>query len=578
MTYLTNRIVIICVIFLYNTIHSQDSIPSIHQIRYIDSLSEIAKKDLIGNGDLLKKLLTLSRELNYPKGELQNLVNLGIYYTNNSMIDSANVVYEKGENLIKKHQDLEFILPHIYNNKANILTHQAFHYQALKYYHKTLEINLRQKDRKTAIITKMNILNCHLKLGEPDKVLAYSKELLENRDVIEQEGLRYRLYSSLALAHFDKKEYGKAINWWNANLESIQNSDKKGEISYIMTSIADAYRSLGNHEIALEKSIEAKKIIHNKPELSSYAAINSLVLGKIYNSLDNPKEAIIHFNNAILQNPDDPMDIAFAYESLGAIYKKTNNWKASSNYYQKYGSLIDSLYNKRNEDISKISEGKIQLIEEEYKNELLTRDNDILSYKNEKQRLYIISLYIGLFSFLLFLLSFALYKKYHRSEKQIELLKENEKNILEKHIQSKEEEFLATMISVNEKLNKLSTIKKYLSSAIKYNNHDEILEAEKRLSQFISSTSDLGILKNRIESQYPGITAQINAHYPDLSTNDIRHCLLIKLNLSIKESAQLLGVSVHAVKMARKRVKKKISIPEDVSLKEHLRDIVEATV
>ncbi|TSE09393.1 MULTISPECIES: tetratricopeptide repeat protein [Aquimarina] len=578
MTYLTNRIVIICVIFLYNTIHSQDSIPSIHQIRYIDSLSEIAKKDLIGNGDLLKKLLTLSREVNYPKGELQNLVNLGIYYTNNSMIDSANVVYEKGENLIKKHQDLEFILPHIYNNKANILTHQAFHYQALKYYHKTLEINLRQKDRKTAIITKMNILNCHLKLGEPDKVLAYSKELLENRDVIEQEGLRYRLYSSLALAHFDKKEYGKAINWWNANLESIQNSDKKGEISYIMTSIADAYRSLGNHEIALEKSIEAKKIIHNKPELSSYAAINSLVLGKIYNSLDNPKEAIIHFNNAILQNPDDPMDIAFAYESLGAIYKKTNNWKASSNYYQKYGSLIDSLYNKRNEDISKISEGKIQLIEEEYKNELLTRDNDILSYKNEKQRLYIISLYIGLFSFLLFLLSFALYKKYHRSEKQIELLKENEKNILEKHIQSKEEEFLATMISVNEKLNKLSTIKKYLSSAIKYNNHDEILEAEKRLSQFISSTSDLGILKNRIESQYPGITAQINAHYPDLSTNDIRHCLLIKLNLSIKESAQLLGVSVHAVKMARKRVKKKISIPEDVSLKEHLRDIVEATV
>ncbi len=564
--------------FFYSIIHSQDSTPSAHQIRYIDSLSQIAKKDLIGNGDLLKRLLNISREANYHKGELQNLVNLGIYYTNNSMIDSANIVYEKAENLIKQHRHLEYMLPHIYNNKASILTQQAFYYKALKYYHKILEISLRQNDRKTEIITKMNILNCHLKLGEPDKVLAYSKELLEDSDVIEKEDLRYRLYTNLALAHFDKKEYGKAINWWNANLESIKNSDKKGEISYVMTSIADAYRSLGKYEIALEKSIEAKKIIHNKPELSSYAVINSVVLGKIYNSLGNYKEAIIHFNNAILQNPEDPMDVVFIYKNLGAIYKTTNDWKASSNYYQKYGSLIDSLYNKRNEDNSKISEGKIQLIEEEYKNELLTRDNDILTYKNEKQRLYIISLYIGLCSFLLFLLSLAFYKKYHRSEKQIEILKKNEKIILEKHLQSKEEEFLATMISVNEKLNKLSTIKKYLSSAIKYNNHDEILEAEKRLSQFISSTSDLGILKNRIESQYPGITAQINAHYPDLSTNDIRHCLLIKLNLSIKESAQLLGVSVHAVKMARKRVKKKISIPEDVSLKEHLRDIVEATV
>ncbi len=572
MKYLAYWIITFTLLQNPNLAFCQGSQDSENQIKYIDSLFEIAKKDLIGNGDLLKELIKQSQSINYTKGKVRGYVNLGIYYTNNSMIDSANIVYDKGEKLIKQHPDLEYALAYIYNNKASILSNQELHYQALKYYHKAHKINIKQEDKKSTLITKMNMLNCHLALGEPDKVLAYAKELLDDSTVINQEDLKYQLYTSLATAYFDKKEYGKAINWWNANLESIQNSEKKGEISHLITSIADAHRSLGNYEIALEKALEAKKIVDNKPELSAYAATNAMVLGKIYNSLDNPEESILHFKNVILQNPNDPMDVAFSYKNLGAIYQRMESWDNSANYYQKHGALIDSLYHQRNEDISKISEGKIQLIEQEYKNDLLTKDNDILTYKTEKQELYIISLAIGFFSLLFVLLSLVLYRKYNKSEQQIELLKENEKKILENHLQSREEEFLATMISVNERLDKLSSIKKNLSSSIKYNNREEMIEVEKRLECFISSTSDLTILKDRIESQYPGITAQINTSFPELSTNDIRHCLLMKLNLSIKESAQLLSVSTHAIKMARKRLKKKMNIPEDVSLKDHLQN------
>ncbi len=559
-------------ILLCNICFAQNSIDSEFQIKQIDSLFEIANQDLIGNGDVLKNLIKRSKHVNYTKGEVRGLVNLGVYYMNNSMNDSANVVFEKGEKLIQKHPELEFVLSYIYNNKATILTNQDLHYQALKYFHKSHKINLKRGDKKMALIIKMNILGCHLSLGEPDKVLAYSKELLQDSIVNTQEDLKYKLYSNLAMAHFDKKEYGKAINWWSANLEKIKDSEQTGEISYILTSMADAHRSLGNYDVALENAFEAKGLLESKPELSSYAAVNALVLGKIYNSLENPNEAVVHFEDAILKNPDDPMDIAFAYKNLGAIFKRMESWEKSSLYYQKHGALVDSLYEYRNEDISKISEGKIQLLEQEYENDLLTKDNEILSYKNEKQELYIISLTIGLFSMLVVFLSVFLYKKYHKSEQQVEQLKENEKKILEHHLQSREEEFLATMISVNERLNKLSYIKKNLSSAIKYNNREELVEAEKRLERFISSTSDLTVLKDRIESQYPGITAQINTRYPELSSNDIRHCLLMKLNLSIKESAQLLSVSTHAVKMARKRLKKKMNIPEDTSLKDHLQN------
>ncbi len=569
---LTIRLLVLLILYNNaNFLFGQDLKNKKSQIKHIDSLFEIAKKDLIGSGDLLKNIIKLSQQAQYPKGEIRSLIKLGVYYTNNSMIDSANIVYDKGEKLIQLYPDLEYVLPYIYNNKAAILSDQELYYKALKYYHKSHEINLKQGDKKMAMITKMNILNCYLFLGEPDKVIAYSTELLEDPKVVRQDDLKHQIYFNLGTAHFDKKEYGKAINWWNANLENIKESDKIGEISSLMTSIADAYRSLGNYEIALDKALEAKKILNNKPGLSDYIASNALVLGKIYNSLDNTDEAIIHFENAILQNPNDPLDIAFSYKNLAAIFKRMNSWDKTATYYEKYGQLIDSLYSKRSKDMYKISEGKIQLIEEEHKNELLTKENDFLTYKNEKQRLYlIITLVIGFCSLLFIFLFFVFYDKNKTNQRKVELLEENEKTILENHLRSKEQEFLATMMSVNERLSKLSLIKKNLSSAIKYNNREEMMAVEKRLESFISSTSDLDILKDRIESQYPAITAQINTTFPDLSANEIRHCLLMKLNLSIKESAQLLSVSTHAVKMARKRLKKKMNVPEDISLKDHL--------
>jgi len=573
--HLIKKSLIFYALFALSNIHSQDSLNQSLQIKYIDSLSEVAKKDLIGSAELLKEITVLSQEINYTKGEIQSLMNLGTYYTNNSMIDSANYVYDKSENILKQHPDLEENLSHIYVRKATILDNQRLHYQALVYYHKANKIQLKLANKKDALDSKMKILDCHLALGQPDKVLAYSKELLQDSTIVNQANLKYKLYSKLGAAYFDKREYGQAINWWSANLKAIENSEDKGEITNLMTLIADAYRSLGNYKLALEKALEAKEILNHKPELSSYAATNALVLGKIYNSLDNPNKSILHFKNVLIQSPEDPMDIAFSYKNLAAIYKRMESWNMSADYYEKYGAIIDSLYRKGYKDMSRISEGKVQLVEEEYKNELLTRDNDFLTYKNEKQKRYLmITLFIGFCSLLFIFLSFVFYDKNNKNQKKVELLEENEKKILENHIQSREEEFLATMISVNERLNKLTTIKNNLASAIKYDNKEEIIEAEKGLGRFISSSSDLTIIKNRIESQYPGITAQIHTRFPDLSTNDMRHCLLIKLNLSIKESAQLLSVSTHAVKMARKRLKKKMNIPEDVSLKDHLNDLI----
>lgn len=260
------------------------------------------------------------------------------------------------------------------------------------------------------------------------------------------------------------------------------------------------------------------------------------------------------------------------------ISSNADSTEVSQITFLQYKKILDNIYETRKKDLYQISEAQIQLIKEETKNEILIKDNAILAHKNKKENWHIIALSLGLSSLMLIVVTIVLYQKYHVNSKKLEKLRENEKKILKTHVKNREEEFIATTMFVNEGLSKLSTIKQQLSTAIKYKNKQEIENANKRLEHFIFSTSNLSILKDRIESKYPGITAKINTTYPDLSLTDIRHCLLINLNMSVKESAQLLNISSTSVEIARERVKKRINISKHTSLKDHLQKIIDQPV
>lgn len=55
--------------------------------------------------------------------------------------------------------------------------------------------------------------------------------------------------------------------------------------------------------------------------------------------------------------------------------------------------------------------------------------------------------------------------------------------------------------------------------------------------------------------------------YPNLTTNDEKHCAFLKMKLSNKEVAAITGVTPDAVKKARQRLKIKLNVPSDETLK-----------
>jgi DNA-binding CsgD family transcriptional regulator len=58
--------------------------------------------------------------------------------------------------------------------------------------------------------------------------------------------------------------------------------------------------------------------------------------------------------------------------------------------------------------------------------------------------------------------------------------------------------------------------------------------------------------------------------FPSLSQNDLKLCAYLKMNLSSKEMAQLMSITIRAVEVSRYRLRKKLNVSSDTNLFDYL--------
>jgi len=72
--------------------------------------------------------------------------------------------------------------------------------------------------------------------------------------------------------------------------------------------------------------------------------------------------------------------------------------------------------------------------------------------------------------------------------------------------------------------------------------------------------------KSRFEQVHHLFFSSLKERFPDLTSNELKLCALLKLNFNLKEAAQIMGVAPESVKTARYRLKKKLGLDTDESL------------
>jgi DNA-binding NarL/FixJ family response regulator len=116
-----------------------------------------------------------------------------------------------------------------------------------------------------------------------------------------------------------------------------------------------------------------------------------------------------------------------------------------------------------------------------------------------------------------------------------------------------------------------------ISSVIKSQEMPESSQSFKHLVRLIKDVergdSELDQLTMHFNNVNSAFFNKLKDSYPELSPNDLKFCAYLRLNLSSKEMAQLLNVTIKAIEVGRYRLRKKLKLQPETNLFEFLTEI-----
>jgi DNA-binding CsgD family transcriptional regulator len=153
------------------------------------------------------------------------------------------------------------------------------------------------------------------------------------------------------------------------------------------------------------------------------------------------------------------------------------------------------------------------------------------------------------------------------SEKEIITMK-NEKLQTEKKLRDKE---LANQaMNIVRKNETLTNIKEELINLKKSSSDASV--TEKIVSIISTINREVGHNKQRevfdkaFDEVHEAFVEKLKSHYPSLTPTELRLCAFLKMNISTKEIAPLMNISIRGVEICRYRIRKKIGIDRNTNL------------
>ncbi|WP_224491277.1 triple tyrosine motif-containing protein [Robertkochia flava] len=196
-----------------------------------------------------------------------------------------------------------------------------------------------------------------------------------------------------------------------------------------------------------------------------------------------------------------------------------------------------------------------------------------------------LAIYFILLVSLAFLINYQ-YKRYYRKQ-QKKLLRtteekhrlqqlENEQELvklrnekLQQDVESKNRELAASTMSIIKKNEFLIEIRDNLKQ-LNGKGEKQIKSIIADINKDINEDDNWNLFKEAFNNADKDFLKKIKDLHPNLTPNDLRLCAYLRLNLSSKEIAPLLNISVRSVEIKRYRLRKKMELEHEKSLVEYI--------
>ncbi|TBN16807.1 LuxR family transcriptional regulator [Hyunsoonleella pacifica] len=196
-----------------------------------------------------------------------------------------------------------------------------------------------------------------------------------------------------------------------------------------------------------------------------------------------------------------------------------------------------------------------------------------------------ISAYVlGVLLFSLFMHN--VYKRYYRKQRERLMQKttrefelrelENKQQLmrfrndkLKEDIENKNRELGISTMNLIKKNEFLSSLKQELESV----DDSKLNKVIKIIDKNLNNTDDWNLFQEAFNNADKDFLKKIKSIHSNLTSNDLRLCAYLRLNLSSKEIAPLLNISPRSVEVKRYRLRKKMNLPHEASLSDYILEI-----
>ncbi|GAA3604617.1 triple tyrosine motif-containing protein [Flavivirga amylovorans] len=265
----------------------------------------------------------------------------------------------------------------------------------------------------------------------------------------------------------------------------------------------------------------------------------------------NYKAGILLFKYSVPEY-DNYLEVKYQYKLQGHL-NKWSKWTENTQVTFENLSFGDYIFNVRAKVGNKLSK-------------------NTLSYSFIVQRPWYISntalIFYVLVLLIIILITHKAYKRFYvkkfareqMENKQVIMQIKNEK--LNQDIDNKNRELAISTMSIIKKNRLLNKIKKEL----KKNKDADNNVALKLIESNLNDAKDWSFFEQAFNNADKDFLDKIKKRHLDLTPNDLRFCAYLRLNLSSKEMAPLLNISVKSVETKRYRLRKKLGLEHDSGL------------
>ncbi len=488
-------------------------------------------------------------------GMANNLVNMAGAAYFGGRLDMATDYYYRALRIADHISNLP-LRAQITMNVANVHMRKGNHDVATAYLERALEHRRNQGDRQGESEVLLNLGITAYKQGLLEKAVAYYAESLAIKEDMGTDiaGI-IKLTHNMGLVAKERGENSRAIIYYNKALEMARQINDLQTQATILNNLGVMMMRKANVEALplFEESLEISRLLQlRKLELSNYDNLHQYYAGK-----GNFEKAYEYMTNYRWLNDSlNHADIAMRIAELQTIYdtemKETENLllKEQSNILRLRVIMMS---------ISTFSVAVLAMaffILFNLKRKSLRQSKALVSSQKELNRI-------------------ALEKNQQEQQhlKEVLVAEEEINRMQKKQLQQKNRELASSALLIIKKNEVLNNVRTMALQALKNDTCDGITcieELIKEVDNNINLDEQWELFQRHFEAVHPGFFFRLGKEYPNLTHNELKLCAYLRINLSSKEIAQILNISVDSAITKRYRLRKKLNLQNESNLIEFL--------